>query len=76
MKDNIKSLLMGSLVIYILFGFFAGAQIKYISPIESSKILAFLDYFIRNFFHLWEFKLIGVGVFVLVARFIKSRKKK
>lgn len=74
LKDNIKSLLLGLIIIYVLFGFFPGAQIKYFSPIETSKFLASLDYFIKNFFHLWKVKVLGVVIFVFISRFIKHKK--
>jgi hypothetical protein len=74
LKEDIKSLLIGFIIIYILFGFFPGAQIKYISPIDSSEFLASLDYFIKNFFHLWKVKILGGVVFVFISRFIKYKK--
>ncbi|CAK7061087.1 hypothetical protein CIW83_20125 [Tissierella sp. P1] len=75
MKDNKSNFFIAFIIIYILFGFFPGVKIDYVSPI---KFLMFrpIDYLIRNFFHLWKIKLIvSIGA-VFISYIIKEQKIK
>lgn len=76
MKENKYKFFTVFTIIYILFGFYPGVRIKYFSPIESSKFLASLDYFIKNFFHLWKIKLIASIGAVVISYLIRGKKLK
>ncbi len=76
MKNNKINIIFGFILMYTLFGFFPGVRIKYFSPIESSRLLRSLDYFIKNFFHLWQIKLIASIVAVFISYYIKEKKLK
>ena len=76
MRENRFNYIMAFVFIYILFGFYPGVRIKYFSPIESSKFLASLDYFIKNLFHLWKIKVIASIGAVYISYLIKKRKLK
>ncbi len=76
MKDNKINIFILVIIMFTLFGFFPGVRIKYFSPIESSRLLESLDYFIKNFFHLWQIKLIASIGAVFISYFIKEKKLK
>lgn len=75
MKDKKANIIVGILIMYILFGLFPGVKINYVSPIKFS-ILKFMDYLIKNFFHLWKVKLLASIAFVFISHAIKKNKLK
>lgn len=75
MKDKKTNIIVGTIVIYILFGFFPGVKMNYVSPIEFS-IFKFMDYLIKNLFYLWKVKLPASIAFVFISHGIKKNKLK
>ncbi|MBU5257149.1 hypothetical protein [Tissierella praeacuta] len=76
MRDNKANVFIAFIIIFTLFGFFPGTRIKYFSPIETSKFLESLDYFIKNFFHLWKIKLVASIGTIFISYLIKEKKLK
>lgn len=75
MKDNKSNFLVAFIIVYILFGFFPGVKIEYVSPIKF-PIFRPIDYLIRNFFHLWKIKLMASIGAVFISYLIKEKKLK
>lgn len=73
LKEEKKRIIIIFIIIYTLFGFFPGVRIKYFSGRES-LIMRNMDYFIRNFIHLWNLKIIATIVFMIIS--FKIMKKK
>ena len=60
---------------YILFSFFPGVKINYVSSMEFS-LFKFMDYLVKNFFYLWQVKLIASVIAVFISYSIKRKKLK
>ena len=52
-----------------------GFPIKYAPPPELTGFRAFIDYFYKNLFQIWEFKLVVSLIIVLIVNTVANKKK-
>lgn len=74
MKIN-KYFFITLITIFILIGYIPGFPIKYAPSLELTGFQAFIDYFYKNLFQIWGYKLVVSLIIAFIVNTSVNKKK-